>query len=142
MTEKIDEKFLNRLCCRITIRLGKAAKYGEIQNHELNEVCTYILVSFESMKTSHDVMSLFHRLTYRWPFFEDLLEKYYPQYAAVNNGLVDKTYPLPYDDYICPSSSTITTKTKSAAGLQSVSEKQSKTTNFRKMSYRKSVPTS
>lgn len=69
-----DETYKNQICCRITVRIGEAVKNKELPESELPEVCTYVLVAFEDMKTYDDLNDLLYKLTARWPFFSDIVD--------------------------------------------------------------------
>jgi hypothetical protein len=72
MSIVFDDNYKNQICCRITVRIGEAVKNNELSEDELPEVCTYVLVAFEDMKTYEDLNDLLFKLTARWPFFEDV----------------------------------------------------------------------
>jgi hypothetical protein len=70
-----DEKYRNNIGCRITIRIGQAIKDGELPEEEIKEICAYVLVAIQDIKTEDEFSSFCFLLSARWPFLKQLTEE-------------------------------------------------------------------
>lgn len=59
----------------LTVRIGKALKSGELDENELCEVCSYVEVAMDSIKSTEEATDFLTKMSARWPFFQEVLNE-------------------------------------------------------------------
>ena len=70
-----DENYKNKMTLSLTIRIGKALKSGELGENELCEVCSYVSVAMDTIKSIEEVTDFLTKMSARWPFFQEILDE-------------------------------------------------------------------
>lgn len=85
MSVTFDENYKNKVAFSIIVRINQAIKSGDLPDNELCEVCTYVTVALKSMKSNDELTDFLLKMTYRWNFFEDVLNEVKNQNKVIGN---------------------------------------------------------
>jgi len=83
MAISFDETYKNKIGMKITVRIGQAIKSGELSDNDLPEVCNYVLIAIETIKSHNELIDFLGNLTNRWPVFSSILTQEIKQQEAV-----------------------------------------------------------
>jgi hypothetical protein len=75
MSATFDENYKNKMTLTLTVRIGKALKSGELDENELCEVCSYVSVAMDTIKSVEEVTDFLTKISARWPFFQEVLNE-------------------------------------------------------------------
>jgi len=76
MSGTFDENYKNKITLSLTVRIGKALKSGELDENELCEVCSYVAVAMDTIKSIEELTDFLTVTSARWPFFQEILEEH------------------------------------------------------------------
>jgi len=71
-----DENYKNKMTLSLTVRIGRAIKSGELDDNELCEVCSYVAVAMDTIKSIEEVADFLTKMSARWPFFQEVLNEH------------------------------------------------------------------
>lgn len=71
----LEPEYKNILGKKLTNRLGRAIRAGEIQIEEVDRVIPMLLSLIDSMQYKEEVQNLFTKLSSAWPFFSEILQE-------------------------------------------------------------------
>ena len=85
MAFPFDETYKNKVGCKITVRIGQAIKNGELGESEIQEICAYVLVAVQDVKSHDELNDFLTILSARWNFLKDTVEEIRGKYQTAAN---------------------------------------------------------
>jgi hypothetical protein len=90
MAITFDDEYKNKVAYSIVISINKAMKAGELHQHELSEVCTYVTVAMKGMKSHDELKDFLRKMAARWGFFTNILQDITKENDVVNG--IEKSF--------------------------------------------------
>lgn len=90
MALTFDKTYKDKVGVQITVRIGQGIKNGELPETELPEVCSYVLVAFETMGSVNELLDFLRKLSARWPMFTDIYQNELKNAQAV--AVIEQTF--------------------------------------------------
>lgn len=85
MAVSFDDAYRKNAGVKISVRIGQAIKDGELPDDEVHELCAYVLVAIQDMRSEEEYLHFLITLTARWPFFRQLADSERAKLATVTN---------------------------------------------------------
>lgn len=78
----LEEKVVQAIGCKITLRIAQAIKASEVKDEELPELCQFVLVAIDSIRNSQEMKQFLETLARRWTMFDAVVADIVPQLPA------------------------------------------------------------
>jgi hypothetical protein len=75
MSVTFDDNYRNQITISLTVRIGRAINSGELDDDEICEVCSYVTVALDTIKSKEEMTDFLIKMSARWPLFQEILDE-------------------------------------------------------------------